>query len=446
MAVTTINTKKQTIPQAASSAMSAALAPRQTQERLTDQTTSDFNSRLTKLVDAAQAYSVEFVEPAEAAHNAIDHARVAVTAEQRAALDTVIDAAWRTWEDHCKAYRHLVEPILDLVPATPHELLQQVDAYIDLMNVHWSKLPKAETPMGRLCPEEIAEIAEHMHRALKSMTGPGGVSPVQPNRPVPSLSDQIASVVRVANSLALDIKPAHDAFNEADAAWVDTKGEGEEALRIRRDALEDIWWKSLDRFSAYAEFLFDLPASTPAQRREIVRAYADLLAPVFGDQSSDNPLECLPKENLLVVMSYLDGTRQKTLLGPDEIEEAWIKAKAEHEAAQARQAWSEALERRAALQRQSDAKAGDLSDEESLELGKASCAVYATPAPDIDAVIAKIEDNMIEKLGVSSIDEALAELDAGDLGDKCDANVYRDLRRLVGRPHAEPQALLLAAE
>lgn len=332
MAVTTINTQKQTLPAAAKAAMSYALAPRQTRARLTDQAASDFTLRLTKLADAARTYSVEFVEPAEALHNAVDHARADAPADQKEALDAEIDARWQVWENHCKAYRDLVALILELVPSSPSELLQQVDAYIELMNAHWSKLSKAETPMGRLCPEEVAEIAEHMHRTLKGMTGPDGASPVLTKRPTPSLADQIASVVRVANSLALDIKPAHDAFNEADAAWVATKGEGEAQLGARRKALEETWWKALDRFSAYAELLFDLPASTAAEREQIVRAYADLVAPVVGDQDSDNPLECLPKENLLQVISYLNGTRKKTLLNQDDIEAAWIKAKASFDA------------------------------------------------------------------------------------------------------------------
>ena len=143
--------------------------------------------------------------------------------------------------------------------------------------------------------------------------------------------DLIDVIVAEAKEIAKDIGPAQDAFHEANEAWVATKGQGEAGLLARQNELEGVWWSHLNRFSAAAERLFDLPVSATADRARIVRAYADLMAPVFGDTDLDNKLAGLPTENLLEVISYLDGTRSKALDGREEIRAAWLSAKAVHD-------------------------------------------------------------------------------------------------------------------
>lgn len=115
-----------------------------------------------------------------------------------------------------------------------------------------------------------------------------------------------------------------------------------------------------------------------------------------------------------------------------------------------RDAWEAAVGRRQHLRDAAsayeDANEADIRADAQRELNEAEGAVYVTPAPDLDAVLWKLEDNMITEQGVDTVAEALAVMDAGDLREKCEANVYRDLLRLAGRPTPEPTTRLLAAE
>ncbi|WP_168072846.1 hypothetical protein [Caulobacter sp. SSI4214] len=281
---------------------------------------------LAAIVAAAEDYDVKFVKPAVARHGAADVATMG-EGKDDPALKRAETLAWDEMDNHCDVYRAIVDTILDHRPATPKELLKQVEAWGSLLVKHFAWRTNAETLIGKLSMEDAIMIGEHMHASLKGISGASPAPARGPNMP-PSFDAEGVAIVAEAKEIAKDIGPAQDAFHEANEAWVATKGKGEEGLLAHQNELEAVWWSHLNRFSATAERLFDLPAPTMADRARIVRAYAELMAPIFGDTDLDNKLAGLPTENLLEVISYLDGTRPRALNGRDEIRAAWVSAKA----------------------------------------------------------------------------------------------------------------------
>lgn len=289
-----------------------ALAPHQTITSAALKLTGD----LAIIVAAAEAYDAEFVQPASKRHNAADAAEVVGDEKSRRASEL----AEADWQSHRDAYRAIVDAIFDQTPTTTKQLVAQVDTWGALLAHGFYRHHKADTLIGKLYEEDAIKVGEHMLASLKGMCVTDGVSTTPPK--------ELAAIVAEAKELAKNIGPAQDAFNDANEAWTATNGEGEEGLLARQNEAESVWWHHLDRFYEAAERLFDLPAPTAADRARIVRAYADLMAPVFGVPEGDDTLASLPTENLLEVISYLDGTRPKTLHGRDAIREAWIEARA----------------------------------------------------------------------------------------------------------------------
>lgn len=80
----------------------------------------------------------------------------------------------------------------------------------------------------------------------------------------------------------------------------------------------------------------------------------------------------------------------------------------------------------------------DLSPEEDEELGKASVAFIRLPAPDLSGMLRKAEEELVDHCAVFTIDEALAQLDQGDIHDAWRASVYRDLKHLATAEQVSP--------
>ncbi|RRN64672.1 hypothetical protein [Caulobacter sp. 602-1] len=289
-----------------------ALAPHQTITSAALKLTGD----LATIVAAAEEYDVKFVKPANERHNILDEAEVVGDEKSRRASEL----AEADWQSHRDAYRAIVDAIFDQNPTTTKQLVAQVDTWGALLAHGFYRNHKADTLIGKLYEEDAIKVGEHMLASLKGMTGTDGECPKLSGASIMPLACNTAdidAIVAEAKELAKNIGPAQDAFNEANEAWTATKGEGEEGLLARQNEAESVWWHHLDRFSEAAERLFDLPAPTAADRARIVRAYADLMAPVFGVPEGDDTLASLPTENLLQVISYLDGTRPKAKANPE---------------------------------------------------------------------------------------------------------------------------------
>jgi len=146
---------------------------------------------LAAIVAAAEEYDLQFVRPACKRHDAADTATLGEGRDDPA-LKKAEALAWDEMDNHCDVYRDIVNRILDQRPATPKELLNQVEAWGALLVKHFAWKTGADTLIGKLCMEDAIMVGEHMHASLQRMLGTDGVSPTLPSGPNTPLAQAVA--------------------------------------------------------------------------------------------------------------------------------------------------------------------------------------------------------------------------------------------------------------
>lgn len=175
---------------------------------------------LAAIVAAAEEYYARFWYPADRIHAAADVANVENEDPSKdEALSATEKRLWEEWYEHDKIYRSIADQILDGAPATPEELLSQVEAWGQLVIKSSNADTKATSLIGHMCAEDVEVLAEHMHKALKAMCGTDCVSPTPPSGPNTPLAEAVAARTAARAAFWVNEDPdLNEAVTEAEFA------------------------------------------------------------------------------------------------------------------------------------------------------------------------------------------------------------------------------------